>query len=170
MLGAALTGSAAQWTLVGIAITSFFTALGIWFKYGPDRTARRNEGDASLRSDLLSRISKLEEIQISDRATHAEERRLDRVLCDETTDELRQRIREQDKLIDGLQRQLIMFQVASGRALPLGQNSPEIEAMFSSLEGLYGNSATLKSDTLHSAEKTRDAATATVVQIKKDEA
>jgi len=42
-----LTGTAASWTLVGIAITSFFTALGIWFKHGPDRLRAANEAIAN---------------------------------------------------------------------------------------------------------------------------
>lgn len=37
------SGSTALWTLVGIAVTSFFTALGIWFKYGPARMKAKNE-------------------------------------------------------------------------------------------------------------------------------
>ena len=37
------TGTTAAWTLVGIAITSFFTALGIWIKYGPDHKRAANE-------------------------------------------------------------------------------------------------------------------------------
>ena len=38
-----LSGSFAQWALFGTAITAFFTALGIWFKHGPDRKRAANE-------------------------------------------------------------------------------------------------------------------------------
>ena len=46
-----LSGNTAQWTLVGVVITSFFTALGIWFKYEPDRKRANNEEKAIELSD-----------------------------------------------------------------------------------------------------------------------
>jgi hypothetical protein len=135
----------------------------------------RNEADVSLRGDLLKRIGTLEIQQIEDRKLHAEQRESDRRDCQKETDSLRQRIREQDKLIDGLQRQLIMFQVATGRALPMGTISPEIEKMISTLSPLF-ESEEEKSDALRAAEEThshaeetKHAARVAVEQIKQDE-
>ncbi len=161
-----------NWEVTPAAIGIWAGLIGAfvwWIRGAPDRALRRNEGDASLRGDLLKRISTLEETQSEDRKIHAEERRADRESCDKTTEELRQRIREQDKLIDGLQRQLIMFQVASGRALPLGERSPEIERMLSTLGPLFAPDER-KSNTLRSAEETFHAAEVTVEQVKQGEA
>ncbi len=141
-----------------------------WIRGAPDRAHRRNEGDASLRGDLLDRISKLESLQISDRERHERERSADRDACEKQTEELRQRIREQDKLIDGLQRQIIMFQVAAGRALPLTERSPEIEKMLASLSALCGATDQPKTETLKSVEETERVAHVAVEQVKQDEA
>ncbi len=163
-------GTPFQGATFATVIVAFLTYLGLRFKHGPDHTRAENERDSSLRGDLLNRIAVLEDNQISDRAEHAEARSKDRAACDAVTDELRQRIREQDKIIDGLQRHLIMFQVASGRALPLGEQSPEMEAMITSLSSIYGLKDTPDSETMKAAKETRHAADVTVEQIKQDEA
>ncbi len=178
MLEGIASGTMLEGAASATVIIALIGAFGYWIRGTPDRLLRRNEADASLRGDLLSRIAKLEEIQIIDRERHAKERKEDREECDRTTEELRQRIREQDKLIDGLQRQLIMFQVATGRALPLGDHSPEMQQMVASLSKLYGKenrrgnkSQTLKAaeETEQAAEVTHHAAEVTLEQVKQDE-
>lgn len=141
----------------------------VYIAGAPARAVAKNEGDASLRKSLMERIDKLEETQVTDRDRHADERRKDREECDIRNKELEDRIRKQNETIDGLQRQLIMFQVASARALPLGAPSPEMEAMLASLGVLYA-APSEKSDTLKAAEETRHAADVTVEQVHQDEA
>jgi hypothetical protein len=129
-LGAVTPAGAGIWIIIGGLITA-------WFKFKPLMARLRNEADGSLRGDLLKRISALELQQVEDRKAHALEREKDRRDCQQETEKLNQRIREQDKLIDGLQRSLIMFQLASGRALPPEMRSPEIDRMMEALGPIF---------------------------------
>lgn len=75
------------------------------------------EEDASLRTDLLKRISDLEAAQIDIQRRHEEEMRDERRRCDEEMSKVRAQL-------DGLQRMIVQWQITSGRAIELG-HSPE---------------------------------------------
>ncbi len=94
ILKAMTPGGWGIWTLVALAVLSLIKGWPVLRKIGL-------EGDTSLRRDLMSRVSKLE----SD--LHEE-----RVSCERELGSLRAEIA-------GLHRQLIAFQLASGRPLPL---------------------------------------------------
>lgn len=75
--------------------------------------------DASLRSDLLKRISDLESTQVDMQRRHEDEMREERRRCDEEMSKVRAQL-------DGLQRMIVQWQITSGRALELGHgHSPE---------------------------------------------
>lgn len=115
------------------------TAYGVWAIFGmgliwwirgiPERRRARDEGDNSLRKDLLGRIETLERERALDRRDRERERRE----CNDEQDRLRQLIRDQEKAIDGLQRQFILFQLTVGQAIPPDKMTPEIKAMIGRL-------------------------------------
>lgn len=131
IVGSVTLGAAGIWTLVGTIVIA-------WFRLKPLMRKLQNEADGSLRGDLLKRIGALELQQVEDRRAFNEQREADRRACQDETEKLVTRIREQDRLIDGLQRQLIMFQLATGRALPPEVLSPQIQQMLETLGPLYG--------------------------------
>ena len=55
------SGTTAQWALLGVVVTAFFTALGIWIQHGPERKRAANEAkiiDATGMDKLLADYSK----------------------------------------------------------------------------------------------------------------
>lgn len=76
-------------------------------KNAPEMKKLENEGDASLRHDLLARISTLE-MQMLEKDKACEEK-----------------LTAMQKQIDGLVRQLVQYQVSSGRAMHM---TPEADA------------------------------------------
>lgn len=134
-----------QFTPTAYGVWAIFGLIAIWWIRGiPERRRAKDDGEGSLRRDLLKRIDALEAQQAQDRHEHAEQREADRKACQDElnelrhesneqrreSNELRQQIREQEKLIDGLQRQLILYQIAAGRAVP---PSAEIDDMIKAL-------------------------------------
>lgn len=100
------------WALVLIAV---ITIVKGW----PAIVEASNASNSSLRKDLMARVEGLEE-----------DLRAERKSCDEQIRLLRNEIA-------GLQRQLIAFQLASGRPLPLdnSQPNPMIDRLVDLLDG-----------------------------------
>jgi hypothetical protein len=101
-----------------ILAVALVTLIKVW----PILSKNKYEADGSLRADLLKRVSQLESDAVQARKD-----------CIEEQEKLHQRIREQDKIIDGLQRQIILFQITVGQALPPDQRSPAINGMLDQL-------------------------------------
>ncbi len=89
-----------SWTGAGVW-TGVVLLIGYIVRVWPTLKKIQSESDASLRSDLLKRISELESV------LNEQIRK-----CDEEQRILRQQI-------DGLQRMIVQFQVSSGRPLDL---------------------------------------------------
>jgi septal ring factor EnvC (AmiA/AmiB activator) len=126
-----MLGTVPSWTLVGLAVMAVI-------KMRPLMARIKLDGDTSLRQDLLKRVEFLEEQRETDRKECVEAQDKLRRENAEETDKLHQRIREQEKVIDGLQRQLIMFQITVAEALPPERRSPEIADMIRRLGPLMG--------------------------------
>lgn len=82
----------------------------LWVSTRPKMQEAENARDASLRTDLLARITKLETDLLDERKR-----------CDLELEAMR-------KQIEGLQRMIVQFQVSSGRVLPLTGDTPAANA------------------------------------------
>ena len=89
------------WSVVVLTVVTIGALIKVW----PLLDRQKREGDASLRSDLLTRINVLEN-----------EIRDERRRCDEEMGKLRAQI-------DGLQRMIVQFQVSSGQPLRFGSEA-----------------------------------------------
>lgn len=118
MIDPQAVGTIPQWgTLGAVAVAIIAAWKGLIF--------RRADSDDSMRKDLLSRINQLETKMLEDRKACIEEQKF-----------LQERIREQDSIIAGLQRQFIAAQVAWAQAIPPGSLTPAIEDMVRQLRDL----------------------------------
>jgi hypothetical protein len=125
-LGELTIGGAGIWTLVVGLVYA-------WFRFRPIMRKLQIEEDSSLRETLMKRVQTLEESMVTQRKECQEEQEKLRKEYQLEQEELHQRIREQDKIIDGLQRQIIMFQITVGQALPPDQRSDAVNVMLDNL-------------------------------------
>jgi hypothetical protein len=96
------------WSVCILIVITVGALLKVW----PLLDRQKRESDASLRGDLLKRISDLELAQATSDHRHAEELRLERQRCDDEMSKLRTQV-------EGLQRMIIQFQVSSSKGFRL---------------------------------------------------
>lgn len=168
-MSAFLTGSAAQWGLLGAFITAFFTALGIWFKYGPDRRRAENEAkslevttEAKLRDEMTA-LNKQARKDIHDMreqlaTMQAKQHFSDRRLLEAAT------VQRQDRADMDTMMFLIRLLISEVKRLDKSDNNAIIEQAESVLAHLttIRGAAIPKSDAMASAEHAHHATQETV--------
>jgi hypothetical protein len=124
------TGSAAGWTLVVIVLGWIVKTWPAWKQRVNEARKIQLDADGKFREDLMERIRDLEhslELAASrvNQAIEDERRR-----CEAEMSVMRADFQKQ---IDGVVRQFLTFQVATGNAIPPMKRSPEIDAALDSL-------------------------------------
>jgi hypothetical protein len=114
-------------TVAGLSPTFFAVAtltgiaLGALVKVWPLLDRQKRDGDASLRTDLLKRISDLES-----------ELRAERRHCDD-------RLAAMQAQVDGLHRMIVQHQISTGRAIDLTAMAPKAEEALERVARLRGD-------------------------------
>lgn len=121
-----------------LSVASAYTGAGVWgivavmvivlIRTWPALTKLRNDSDASLRADLLQRLSAVETQLAEARKEAADERvRLERQLLDERK-ECREEIEQLRAQVEGLQRQIIQNSHSSAQMLGMPNAAPTTTA------------------------------------------
>lgn len=129
--------------LLAIVITGFITVIVGYIKVKPALDKLKNESDASLRKDLMDRISTLEKAQGEQTVRHSEAIAKIKTEHSEEIIRVRNDMQEQHRSceeenralrdqIAGLQRMMITWQLTSGQAMPLSM-TPELRKMVDAL-------------------------------------
>lgn len=114
--GADLTAWLPPITLGGVGIwVLVFGLAGVIVKIWPAIKKLQNESDASLRADLMRRVTELEN-----------RLREEQKNCEQEVAALRNQL-------EGVTRQFIQFQIAVGQAVPLTSRTPEMESALKNL-------------------------------------
>lgn len=122
-------------TFGGIGIWAvFLTLIVALVRIWPAIKKLQNESDASLRADLMKRVTELES-RLQSEQTYWEERvRAEQKECDEKVRGLEGTVRDLTSRLEGVTRQFIQYQLAVGHAVSPIQRTPEMDEALSNLE------------------------------------
>ncbi len=130
-------------------ITGVIGMATLWIKIRPAMQRIKMEGDASLRTQLLERIGNLEKLAGEQSQRHSEIIAKIKYEHSEEIASVRKELREQHRSceeenrdlrnqITGLQRQMILWQMTTGQAMPL-HISPEQQKTIDKILAAMGN-------------------------------